>query len=162
MCLEAHTLLGASSSKTTRKTWLLVWQENLTRWVWIWPPKLQQPASTLRRIHNCCKLHWVGGSQDSSAYPTVLGRREPDTSAYATVLEDLKIQMRLWFSKCDANACNRDRDSSGGPEDTNAFMVLNACSRDDNRAAHELAKLISLTWMSPGWDVDVRRWPELF
>lgn len=56
---------------------------------------------------------------DSQLLQAALSQREPSFSAYATALEDLKVQMRLWFSKCDVVACRREV----------------------NRAAHALAKI---------------------
>ncbi|XP_073362638.1 uncharacterized protein [Aegilops tauschii subsp. strangulata] len=56
---------------------------------------------------------------DSQLLQSALLPKEPSFSAYASVLDDLKTQMSLWFSKCDVMACRREA----------------------NAAAHELAKL---------------------
>lgn len=56
---------------------------------------------------------------DSALLADVLDVRRVDSSAYAAIIEDVKYQMKVWFSKCRVLACNREA----------------------NCAAHELARL---------------------
>ncbi|XP_073358165.1 uncharacterized protein [Aegilops tauschii subsp. strangulata] len=72
---------------------------------------------------------------DSQLLQVALVQKEPSCTVYASILEDLKVQMRLWFSKCEVLACRRDA----------------------NRAAHELAKLgYDCNVNEPTvWEVDV-------
>ena len=44
---------------------------------------------------------------DPHLLQAALTQKEPSFSAYASALDDLKIEMRLWFSKCDVIACRR-------------------------------------------------------
>ena len=61
--------------------------------------------------------------------------RRADSSAYSTVIEDIKLQLKLWFS----------------------HHVIVSCRRGANSAAHELASLGRLCEAdhSMQWDYDV-------
>ena len=61
----------------------------------------------------------VAFETDSQLLAEAMNARAADSSPYASIIEDLKYQMKMWFSK----------------------VSIIACRRSANSAAHELAKI---------------------
>ena len=61
----------------------------------------------------------VAFETDSKLLEEALDFARADSSPYAPVIEDLKLQMKMWFS----------------------FSEVRACRREANTVAHELAKI---------------------
>lgn len=77
----------------------------------------------------------VSFETDSQLLADAMDLRRADSSAYSAVIEDTKLQMKLWFSR----------------------HVILSCRREANSAAHELASLGRLCEInhSMQWDDDV-------
>ena len=56
---------------------------------------------------------------DSQLLAEALDLRRVDSSPYAAVIEDIKYQLKMWFSK----------------------QIVTVCRRDANSVVHELAKI---------------------